>query len=305
MGSALEPVRGVTNWAIWRKTAEFHSRNNNNNNSSINSSNSRSKNRGNSHSRIRIIERDASSKGHFKKDCPQLNQSTNNNGNSKNNNAGNHNNNNNGNNSRNGARGRAFTIGTGDARNDGNVMTGTFSVNNLFACVLFNSDVDWSYVSLKISRSLGSTQTPLETKHIVELADGKSIEASHVHVGCKIDLLGQMFDIDLLPVTLGSFDVVVGIDWLCKHRAEILCKKKIIRIPFPSGDSLSVQGHRSGATVGIISAMKAQKCIRKGYPAILALVTDTQLEEKKIKDIPVVCDFSEVFPEELPGLSPH
>ncbi|XP_035845262.1 uncharacterized protein LOC118491524 [Helianthus annuus] len=176
--------------------------------------------------------------GHFKRDCPQLNQNANDNNRQNNNNAGN----NNGNNGGNGARGRVFTIGAGDARNDGNVVT---------------------------------------------------------------DLVGQVFDIDLLPVTLGSFDIVIGMDWLSKHQAEILCKEKIVRIPLPDGEPLLVQGHHSGAMVGIISAMQAQKSLRKGYPSILALVTDTPSGERKIEDLLVVCEFADVFPEELPGLPPH
>ncbi|KAJ0947240.1 putative DNA/RNA polymerase superfamily [Helianthus annuus] len=93
--------------------------------------------------------------------------------------------------------------------------------------------------------------------------------------------------------------------WLSKHQAEILCKEKIVRIPIPEGEPLLVQGHRSGAMVGIISAMQAQKCLRKGYPSILALVTDTPSEERKIEDLPVVRESADVFPEELPGLPPH
>ncbi|KAJ0786356.1 putative nucleotidyltransferase, Ribonuclease H [Helianthus annuus] len=124
-------------------------------------------------------------------------------------------------------------------------------------------------------------------------------------MGCKLDLLGQVFDIDLLPVTLGSFDIVVGMDWLSKYQAEILCKEKVVRIPLASGEMLSVQGHRSGATVGIISAMKALSCLRKGYPSLLALVTDSRTDERKLEDLPVVREFPDVFPEELPGLPPH
>ncbi|KAJ0908803.1 putative transcription factor interactor and regulator CCHC(Zn) family [Helianthus annuus] len=233
--------------------------------------------------------------GHFKRDCPQLNQNANDNNHQNNNNAGN---NNNGNNGGSGARGRVFTIGAGDARNDDNVVTGTFSVNNLIASVLFDSGADWSYVSLEFSQRLGLTPTPLEVKQIVELADSKTIEASHVLFGCKLDLVGQVFDIDLLPVTLGSFDIVVGMDWLSKHQAEILCKEKIVRIPIPDGEPLLVQGHRSGAMVGVISVMQAQKCLRKGYPSILALVTDTPSGERKIEDLPVVREFADVFPEQ-------
>ncbi|XP_021986290.1 cold shock protein 1-like [Helianthus annuus] len=76
--------------------------------------------------------------GHIKRDCPQLNQNAGGNNNGNNNNAGN----NNGNNGGNGARGRVFTIGAGEARNDGNVVTGTFSVNGIFASILFDSGAD-------------------------------------------------------------------------------------------------------------------------------------------------------------------
>ncbi|KAJ0848855.1 putative transcription factor interactor and regulator CCHC(Zn) family [Helianthus annuus] len=97
--------------------------------------------------------------GHFRRDCPQLNQNAGNN----NNNTGN---NNNGNNGGNGAHGRVFTIGAGEARNDGNVVTGMFSMNDLFASVLFDFGADWSYVSLGFSRQLGLTPTPLVNKHV-------------------------------------------------------------------------------------------------------------------------------------------
>ncbi|MFS8007222.1 putative transcription factor interactor and regulator CCHC(Zn) family [Helianthus anomalus] len=243
--------------------------------------------------------------GHFKRDCPQLNQNANDNSRPNNGNAGNNNNNNNGSNGGNGARGRVFQIGAGEARNDGNVVTGTFSMNGVYASILFDSGADWSYVSTGFSSRLGLSPTPLVVKHVVEIANGKTIEASHVLMGCKLDLLGQVFDIDLLPVTLGSFDVVVGMDWLSKFQAEILCKEKVVRIPLASGESLSVQGHRSGATVGIISAMKALSCLRKGYPSLLALVTDSRTDERKLEDLPVVREFPDVFPEELPSLPPH
>ena len=83
-------------------------------------------------------------------------------------------------------------------------------------------------------------------------------------------------------------------DWLSKQHAEILCQEKIVRLPLPSGELLSIQGDRGGAMVGIISFLKSQKCIRKGCPAILANISDIRAEiETKIEDIPVVRDFLE------------
>ncbi|KAJ0770963.1 putative nucleotidyltransferase, Ribonuclease H [Helianthus annuus] len=242
--------------------------------------------------------------GHFKRHCPQLNRNQNNNNNN-NNNQGNGNNNNGGNNNGNEARGRAFVLGQGDARNDPNVVMGKFLLDDFYVTVLFDSGADTSYVSLKVSQMLKRAPTPLNTKHVVELANGKSLEATHIVQGCNLILAGQTFSIDLIPIVLGSFDIVIGMDWLSKQQAEILCKEKIIRIPRPGKEPLEVQGDKSGAVVGVISFLKAQKCLRKGHTAILALVTDASTKEKRIEDIPVVRDFPQVFPEDLPGLPPH
>ncbi|KAJ0901786.1 putative nucleotidyltransferase, Ribonuclease H [Helianthus annuus] len=242
--------------------------------------------------------------GHIKRHCPQLNRNQNNNNNQGN---GNNNNNNGGNNNNNGneARGRAFVLGRGDAVNDPNVVMGKFLLDDIYVTVLFDSGADTSYISLKMSKLLKRTPTPLDTKHVVELANGKSVEAAQVVKGCSIVLAGQTFSIDLIPIVLGSFDVVIGMDWLSQHHAEILCKEKVIRIPRSSQEPLEVQGDKSGVVVGIISFLKAQKCLRKGHTAILALVTDASAKEKKLEDIPVVRDFPQVFPEDLPGLPPH
>ncbi|KAJ0715767.1 putative nucleotidyltransferase, Ribonuclease H [Helianthus annuus] len=233
--------------------------------------------------------------GHFKKDCPQLNQNNNNN---------NQGNGNNGNNN-NGARGRVFVIGQGEARNDPNVVTGKFLLDDFYVTVLFDSGADASYVSLEVSQMLKRIPTPLNTKHTVELANGKSLEASHVVKGCQLILANQTFSIDLIPIVLGSFDVVIGMDWLSQHRAEILCNEKIVRIPGLGSEPLMIRGDKRSAVENIISLLKAQKCLRKGHTAVLALVTDTTEKEKKLEDFPVVRDYPEVFPEELPGLPPH
>ena len=93
-------------------------------------------------------------------------------------------------------------------------------------------------------------------------------------------------------------------DWLSKYQAEIVCHDKVIWIPLPSGETLSIQGEKSDAPVSIIFCIKAHKCLRKGHTVILALITEKQTEEKKIEDIPSVRDCPEVFPEDLPGLPP-
>ncbi|KAI3696046.1 hypothetical protein L1987_79055 [Smallanthus sonchifolius] len=109
---------------------------------------------------------------------------------------------------------------------------------------------------------------------------------------------------DLLPVDLGSFDVVIGMDWLSKNHTEIVCFEKIVHIPLPNGEVLSVQGEKSGVTLRMINCMKARKYLRKGYCVFLAHVVEKKPEERRLEDIPIVKDYPEVFPEDLPGLPP-
>ncbi|XP_076916528.1 uncharacterized protein LOC143576288 [Bidens hawaiensis] len=113
------------------------------------------------------------------------------------------------------------------------------------------------------------------------------------------------FSIDLLLVELGSFDIVVGMDWLSKNGAEIICSEKLVRLPTPTGQILSIRGDQSNTELKLSSITKTRKMLRKGCLAFLVNVVDTKAKERKIEDIPVVRDFPEVFPKDLPGLPPQ
>ncbi|GJT49449.1 putative reverse transcriptase domain-containing protein [Tanacetum coccineum] len=114
-----------------------------------------------------------------------------------------------------------------------------------------------------------------------------------------------------MPVELGSFDAIIGMDWLAKYQAIIVCAEKIIRIPWGNetlivhGDGRN-QGHE--AHLHIISYSKTQEYMLKGCPVFLAHVTTKEVEDKsekkRLEDVPIVRDFPEVFPEDLPGLPP-
>ncbi|GJX62048.1 reverse transcriptase domain-containing protein [Tanacetum coccineum] len=171
------------------------------------------------------------------------------------------------------ARGKAYVLGGGEVNPDSNVVT--------------------------------------NISYVVELADGKISETNTVLRGCMLGLLGHPFNIDLMHVELGSFDVIIGMDWLANHRAVIVCGEKIMCIPY--GDEvLIIQGDRSNkgkkSKLSIISCTKTQKYIKRGCLIFLAQITKKEtkdkLEEKQLEDVPIVRDFLEVFTEDLPGLPP-
>ncbi|GKA20920.1 putative reverse transcriptase domain-containing protein [Tanacetum coccineum] len=133
---------------------------------------------------------------------------------------------------------------------DNNVVNGTFLINNVYASVLFDTGADRSFVSYTFSKYIEIYPTTRDTNYSVELADGKSLITSTILRGCTLNLQNHLFKIDLLPIELGSFDVIIGMDWMAEHRAE----------------------------------------------------EETEILERRIEDVPVVRDFLEVFPKDLPGL---
>ncbi|GJU79363.1 putative reverse transcriptase domain-containing protein [Tanacetum coccineum] len=119
---------------------------------------------------------------------------------------------------------------------------------------------------------------------------------------------GHPFNIDLMPVELGSFDAIIGMDWLANHHAVIVCDEKIMQIP--CGDEvLIVQGDRGGrrkkSKLSIISCIKTHKYVERGCLIFLAQVTKKEIEnepeEKRLEDMRTVRNFPEVFTEDLPG----
>ncbi|GKC04794.1 putative reverse transcriptase domain-containing protein [Tanacetum coccineum] len=155
------------------------------------------------------------------------------------------------------------------------------------------------------------TPSTLDYNYDVKLADGRIIGLNTILRGCTLNLLNHPFNINLMPVELGSFDAIIGIDWLAKYQAFIVCAEKIVRIPWGNEilivhDDESNQGHE--ARLHIISYSKTQEYMLKGCLIFLAHVTTNEVEDKsekkRLEDVPIVRDFPEVFPEDLSGLPP-
>ncbi|GJR81778.1 reverse transcriptase domain-containing protein [Tanacetum coccineum] len=208
------------------------------------------------------------------------------------------------------APGRVYSLCAKAVVKDNNVVNGTFLINNVYASVLFDTGVDRSFVSYAFSKYIDIPPTTLDTNYSVELADEKSLTTNTILKGCTLNLQNHLFKIDLLPIELGSFDVIVRIDWMAKHRAEVVCYKKYIRVPY-GNDMWIIQGERSGikneSRLEVISSIRTQKYINQGCQVFLIQMMkeeETEIPERRIKDVPVVRDFLEVFPEDLPGLPP-
>ncbi|GJV38204.1 putative reverse transcriptase domain-containing protein [Tanacetum coccineum] len=138
--------------------------------------------------------------GHFKRECPKL----------KNNNHGNQGGNGN-------APAKMYVVGNARTNPNSNVVTGTFLLNNRYASILFDTGADKSFVSTTFSSLIDITPTTLDYYYDVELADGKIIRINTIIRGCTLNILNHPFNIDLMPVELGSFDFIISMDWLVKR----------------------------------------------------------------------------------------
>nr|GEX83339.1 putative reverse transcriptase domain-containing protein [Tanacetum cinerariifolium] len=99
----------------------------------------------------------------------------------------------------------------------------------------------------------------------VELADGRVVSTNTILRGCTLNLVNHIFEINLILIELGTFDVIISMDWLVKHDAVIVCGEKVVRVPY---------GNKT-------------------------LIVKSDKEDRH-----VIRDFLEVFPDDLPGLPP-
>ncbi|GJT88730.1 putative reverse transcriptase domain-containing protein [Tanacetum coccineum] len=118
------------------------------------------------------------------------------------------------------APGRIYSLCAEAIVKDNNVVNGTFLINNVYASVLFDTGADRSFVSYAFSKYIDIHPTTLDTNYSMELTDEKSLTTNTILRGCTLNLQNHLFRIDLLPIELGSFDIIVRMDWMAEHRAE-------------------------------------------------------------------------------------
>ncbi|GJY19153.1 putative reverse transcriptase domain-containing protein [Tanacetum coccineum] len=152
-----------------------------------------------------------------------------------------------------------------------------FLLNQHLVRVLFDSRADKSFISTSLASMLNIPPITIDTFYDIEMADENLVSTNTVIQGCTLTLLNQSFEIDLMPIKLGSFEVVIGMDWLSKYHAKILYDEKVVHIPIDN-KTLIIRGDR--------------------------ITEKKKSDEKRLEDIPVVREFPEVFPKDLPGLPP-
>ncbi|GJY42241.1 putative reverse transcriptase domain-containing protein [Tanacetum coccineum] len=157
-------------------------------------------------------------------------------------------------------RGRAYVIKDVEPQGP-NVVTGTFLLNNRYASILFDSSSDRSFVDTRFSSMLNIKPVKIGASYEVELADERVVSTNAVLKGCTLNLVNHI-EIDLMPIELGTFNVIIGKDWLAKHDVVIVCGEKVIRIPC-GNKMLIVESDKGVSRLKVISYIKARKYVER------------------------------------------
>ncbi|GKD40149.1 hypothetical protein Tco_1260356 [Tanacetum coccineum] len=125
----------------------------------------------------------------------------------------------------------------------------------------------------------------LQDPSVIEIANDVKVETNKIVRGCRLELEGHTFIIDLIPFGHGSFDVIVWMDWLSKRRAKIVFFEKVVQIPLSNRENLEIYG----------------ECPKGNLKRLMTI----KVNEPKLEGIPVIREFPGVFLEDLSGLPPY
>ncbi|KAG8499245.1 hypothetical protein CXB51_005776 [Gossypium anomalum] len=199
---------------------------------------------------------------------------------------------------------RAYTIREREEASSPNVITDTFTLFNTDVIALIDPGSTYSYVC----ETLASSKTlPVEsTEFVIRVSNplGRFVLVDKVCKKCPLIIRDSCFLANLMLLPFDEFDIILGMDWLTVHDTVVNCKRKTIDLRCATNEIVQVESTDLNRMTAVISSMIVQKYVRKGCEAYLAYVLDSKESEKKIESVPVVCEYSDVFPDELPRLPP-
>ncbi|XP_075489433.1 uncharacterized protein LOC142528268 [Primulina tabacum] len=199
---------------------------------------------------------------------------------------------------------RVFAMNQEEADDANEVVSGTILLQKVHAYALFDCGATHSFVSKRFAKKVGLKPESLTEPFRIATPTSKTIETHEIHKDCKIGIANQTFSADLIQLVMVDFDIILGMDWLASNNAIVDCKGKKVKLRTPNQAEIVYHG-KSKERKSLLSASQAWKAMKAGEDIYLAMINEVQEEvEMRIEDIPIVCEFPDVFPEELPGTVP-
>ncbi|VFQ84595.1 unnamed protein product [Cuscuta campestris] len=146
-------------------------------------------------------------------------------------------------------------------------------------------------------------RSDLEIPIVVSNPLGHSMRLHHIYHRCPLSVQGKQFPADLIGLPHKEFDIILGMDWLTEHRAVVDCSCQTVRLRAEDGSDVSLSEEVFPKAPEFISSLSARRLIRKKCEMFLCHVQNMRKESPRQQDIRTVCDFPDVFPEDLPELS--
>ncbi|XP_075092520.1 uncharacterized protein LOC142172747 [Nicotiana tabacum] len=250
--------------------------------------------------------------GHFLRDCPSAKQNNGGNAAQSTNSASHHNS------QAQQGRGATKSNDAGGGRNRlyaladrqdiearGDVVTGTLTIFTFDVYTLIDPGSTLSYVTPYIAKKFGIEPEKLCEPFEVSTPVGESVIARYIYKGCPVKVRYRLTVADLVELEMLDFDVIMGMDWLESCYAKVGCRTKIVSFEFPGEPVLEWKGDAVAPRGRFISYLKARKMISKGYIYHLVRVKDADAQIPTLQSVPIVNEFPEVFPEDLPGIPPY
>lgn len=203
-----------------------------------------------------------------------------------------------------GTVGKLYNMRRKDAEDDAHIVTGTFLLNAVPTYVLFDSGASHSFIASSHVPKMNS-ESYVGVENEISLPSGEVIHSHRVFQSATLIIHSTEFQVDLIEFPLDEFEVILGMDWLDKYKATIDCHQKKVTLRGPKGVRVSYKGFIERPMVKIISAVTLKSHMRKGHPFILCHIRDERVVLPEASDIPVVNEFRDVFPDEIPDLPPQ
>ncbi|VFQ59879.1 unnamed protein product [Cuscuta campestris] len=185
-----------------------------------------------------------------------------------------------------------------------NVILGTFILFDSVMHALIDPCSTLSYICVGMPANSAIVRSDLEMPAIVSNPLGHSMRLHHIYHRCPLSVQMKQFPADLIELPHKEFDIILGMDWLTEHRAVVDCSCRTVRLRAEDGSDVSLSGEVFPKAPEFISSLSARRLIRKKCEMFQCHVQDMRKESPRQQDIRTVCDFPDVFPEDLPGLPP-
>nr|GFC00355.1 putative reverse transcriptase domain-containing protein [Tanacetum cinerariifolium] len=203
-----------------------------------------------------------------------------------------------------GASGRVFTITEGHAAKTSGTITGTLFIYGHAVFVLFDTGATHSVISSAFASRVTTKPTLLDHVLCISTSMPDSVRITHVYRNLPLLFDDKIRAINALPLDMCEFDIILGMDWLTEHDATIDCRSYRVIFGDIHAPEFIYHGSLPGKSMQIISALQAHTLLSHGCEGFLATIHDTTSDVPSIHDQPIVFEFPDVFPDELPGIPP-